>query len=43
MREMGKPNCVFHAHIEAMDDRIAVSRYPIEMQMQFEDETRYGK
>ena len=43
MKEMGKPNEVFHAHIEAMDDRIAVSRYPIEMQIQFEDETKYGK
>ena len=42
MREMGKPDEVFHAHIEAMDDKIAVSRYPLEKQMQYEDETRYG-
>ena len=33
MKELNKPNVVFHAHIEAMDDQVAVSRYPIEKQM----------
>ena len=43
MKELNKPNEVFHAHIEAMDDQVAVSRYPIEKQMQYEEEAKYGK
>ena len=42
MKELSKPTEVFHAHIEAMDDKVAVSRYPIEKQIQFEEESKHG-
>ena len=31
-RDIGQPKEVFHAHIEAMDDHIAIQRYPLEKQ-----------